>query len=83
MNNVFLGQVNPNMPRTFGDSNVHMSHFDKMVECNDPLPEAHGAKPTETESRIGQFIADNLVEDGATLQMGAKRETTTKCMKTA
>lgn len=65
-----IGQVNPNMPRTFGDSNVHMSHFDKMVECNDPLPEAHGADPDETESRIGQFIADNLVEDGATLQMG-------------
>ena len=61
------------MPRTFGDSNVHMSHFDKMVECNDDLPLAHSAEPTDQESRIGQFIADNLVEDGATLQMGEKR----------
>jgi len=63
-------QVNPNMPRTFGDGVIHKSHFDALVEVDHPLPEIHTAPATETEDKIGQFIADNLVMDGATLQMG-------------
>ena len=64
------GQVNPNMPRTFGDGIIHQSHFDAMVETDDPLPQRPPAKPTATEVTIGEIIAANLVEDGATLQMG-------------
>lgn len=64
------GLVNPNMPRTFGDGIIHQSHFDAMVETNDPLPQAPPAKPSKVESTIGEIIAANLVEDGATLQMG-------------
>lgn len=66
----FAAQVNPNMPRTFGDGIIHMSHFDAMVQCSDPLPEMGVQKIGAAEETIGKFIAENLVHDGATLQMG-------------
>ena len=47
-----------------------MTHCDAMVECHDPLPELSLGEPSKAEERIGQLIADNLVQDGATLQMG-------------
>lgn len=65
-----VAQVNPNMPRTFGDGIIHSSHFDFAVNVDVPLPEHGGKPPTEVESKIGKLIAENLVEDGATLQMG-------------
>jgi len=58
------------MPRTFGDGVIHKSHFDALVEADHPLPEIHDSTATDEEEKIGQFIADNLVMDGATLQMG-------------
>lgn len=65
-----IGQVNPRMPRTQGDSLVHESHFDALVEGPMEIPE-HKAKPlTDVEKAIGKHIAENLVEDGATMQMG-------------
>ncbi|XP_049880868.1 4-hydroxybutyrate coenzyme A transferase-like [Pectinophora gossypiella] len=68
--NVIVAQVNKNMPRTFGDAIMHVSHIDYVVEANTPLPEHGGEAPTQEETKIGQLIAVNLVEDGATLQMG-------------
>ena len=61
------------MPRTFGDSIIHSSHIDIMVECNDfqPLQLPIGNPPGVEERRIGELIANNLVDDGATLQTGA------------
>jgi acyl-CoA hydrolase len=65
-----IGQVNSKMPRTQGDALVHTSHFDALVEGHGELPE-HKAKPlTDVEKAIGKHIAENLVEDGATMQMG-------------
>jgi len=58
------------MPRTFGDSIIHQSHFDYAVCADDPLPEHPDKKLSDAEQKIGKFIAENLVEDGATLQMG-------------
>ncbi|CAG2058085.1 unnamed protein product [Timema podura] len=63
-------QVNPQMPRTFGDSQIHQSHFDFAVKVDVPLPEHGGEPATEVEQKIGSQIADNLVDDGATLQLG-------------
>ena len=57
------------MPRTFGDASVHVSHFDSLVEGHVPLPEHRAAALTEIEIAIGKHIAENLVEDGATLQV--------------
>ncbi|HEY5692488.1 MAG TPA: acetyl-CoA hydrolase/transferase C-terminal domain-containing protein [Cyclobacteriaceae bacterium] len=65
-----IAQVNPNMPRTHGDSFVHISKFDAIVECNDPLPEVlYGPRITEQDLAIGKYCAE-LIEDRSTLQMG-------------
>lgn len=67
---MFIAQINKQLPRTFGDAIIHSSHFDFAACIDEPLP-SHGGKPSsEQETKIGQLIAENLVEDGATLQMG-------------
>ena len=58
------------MPRTLGDSLIHMSHIDCMVEHDTPLPEIAPIIRTPEINEIARLIADNLVEDGATLQTG-------------
>ncbi|EDW58384.1 4-hydroxybutyrate coenzyme A transferase [Drosophila virilis] len=65
-----VAQINPNMPRTFGDSIIHKSHFDFAIEVNDKLPQHGTGEISAVEKKIGQLIAENLVQDGATLQMG-------------
>lgn len=64
-----IAQVNNYMPRTHGDSMIHVSHIDFMVEFDEPLPELQTGELNEAEIAIGKNIAE-LVEDGATLQMG-------------
>ncbi len=64
-----IAEINPNMPRTMGDGNIHISRFDKVVDVDYPLPTLEVPPPNDVETRIGQHIA-SLVEDGATLQMG-------------
>lgn len=66
---VLIAEINPHMPRTQGDGNIHISRFDKVIEVNYPLPTLIIPEPTEIERKIGQNIA-GLVENGATLQMG-------------
>lgn len=68
----FTAQVNPKMPRTFGDALIHQSHFDYAVKVDSPLPEHGGQPPTDNDKKIGSLIAENLVENGATLQMGMR-----------
>ncbi len=62
-------EVNPNMPRVFGDSTVHVSRVTAVVEHAVPLLEAGKAPATPQDEMIGAIIA-GLVEEGATLQMG-------------
>jgi acyl-CoA hydrolase/GNAT superfamily N-acetyltransferase len=65
-----IAQVNPRMPRTWGDSVVHIDDIDYLVEYEEPLVEAlPSIKNTEIASRIG-FYVNQLVDDGATLQIG-------------
>ena len=62
--------VNPQMPRTHGDSMVHVQRIDKMVWNEEELMTLdYGAKVTEIEMQIGKNVAE-LIEDKATLQMG-------------
>ncbi|KAM3718232.1 4-hydroxybutyrate coenzyme A transferase [Dirofilaria immitis] len=62
---------NKNMPRTFGDGLIHESHIDFMIENDFPLYECKfTAKTSEAETKIGELIANQLVSNGATLQMG-------------
>lgn len=58
------------MPRTFGDGLVHSSHFEAMAQTDRPIYEKPQGQPDPAETRIGQIIAENLVENGATLQLG-------------
>ncbi|XP_044738755.1 4-hydroxybutyrate coenzyme A transferase-like [Chrysoperla carnea] len=67
---IIIAQINRQMPRTFGDGLIHISHFDYCTEIDTPLPESGGQTPSEAEIKIGKFIAENLVDNGATLQMG-------------
>lgn len=61
------------MPRTFGDSIIHSSQIDVMVE-DDLVPYTRNPGVlTDVEDRIGDLVANNLVDNGATLQMGISR----------
>jgi acyl-CoA hydrolase len=64
-----LAQVNKHMPRTHGDTQIHLSELDYVVYHDEPLHEAHVPQPNAVERKIGEFVSW-LVEDGATLQMG-------------
>ena len=64
-----VAQVNDKMPRTLGDSFLHVSRLAKVVEVSDELPELKIPQFTEVEEKIGSYIAE-LVEDGCTLQLG-------------
>ncbi|HEC78847.1 MAG TPA: acetyl-CoA hydrolase/transferase family protein [candidate division WOR-3 bacterium] len=64
-----IAQVNEKMPRTLGDSFIHVSRVAKIVEISEELPELEPIPFTEVEKRIGLNIA-GLVEDGSTLQLG-------------
>jgi acyl-CoA hydrolase len=64
-----IAQVNPQMPRTFGDGIIHISQIDYLVEVNTPIFGHGHAEITENENRIGQYVA-SLIDDRSTLQMG-------------
>jgi len=65
-----IAQVNPLMPRTWGDSFVHVDEIDWLVPYEEPLVEMLPAgKDTEIARRIGLFVSQ-LIDDGATLQVG-------------
>ncbi len=64
-----IAQLNGAMPRTLGDSFVHVDEIDLAIEVHQPPHEHHSARVGDVERRIGEFVAD-LVPDGATIQMG-------------
>ena len=66
---IVIAQVNPQMPRTFGDSVLKISSIDYLVAVDTPIY-GHGTDAiTEQEELIGGFVA-SLIEDESTLQMG-------------
>jgi acyl-CoA hydrolase len=64
-----IAQVNPRMPRSLGDGLIHVDQLDYMVEVDEPIPELPPAALTAEERAIGRHCSE-LVEDGATLQIG-------------
>src|SRR5580765_2646678 len=62
-------QLNSGMPRTLGDSFIHVGEIDLAVEVDLPPYTYSSGVIGEVERRIGEFVAD-LVPDGATLQLG-------------
>ncbi len=68
---IIIAEVNQQMPRTLGDSFIHVSRLNYVVPVDYPLPEiAFGEEgPTEVVEKIAGHIAE-LIPDGATMQMG-------------
>ena len=64
-----VAQFNTAMPRTLGDSFIHVSQIDLAVEVDVPPYEHAVGELGQVQRRIGEFVAD-LVPDGATLQLG-------------
>ncbi|ABK44301.1 acetyl-CoA hydrolase/transferase [Magnetococcus marinus MC-1] len=65
-------QINAFMPRTFGESFIHIDQIDYAVEINTPIVELPVQGTDEVSQRIGQYVA-MLVNDGSCLQLGAGR----------
>jgi len=66
---VIIAEVNRQMPRTLGDSFIHVSRLHHIVEVDYPIPEAPQGGSSEQHMLVGQHIAE-MIPDGATLQMG-------------
>jgi len=66
---IIIAEVNENMPRTCGDSFIHLSRIDYLVEVSEPIYEIPPTNITNVERRIGENVA-SLVEDEATIQIG-------------
>ena len=66
---VVIAQVNDEMPYTLGDSLVHESQIDFIVEHSSPLPPYPLRPPGDLDAVIGRYVA-RLIPDGAMLQCG-------------
>ncbi|MCC5912668.1 MAG: acetyl-CoA hydrolase/transferase family protein [Clostridiaceae bacterium] len=64
-----IAVANPNLPRTFGDTMVHVSELDVVVENTYDVPALAESLLNDKDKKIGEFIAE-LVEDEATIQLG-------------
>lgn len=66
---IVIAEVNETMPRTHGDSFVHSSEIDFLVDSDLPIYELGNGATTEVEKSIGKYTAE-LIEDGCCLQLG-------------
>ena len=62
-------QVNENLPDVWGDTEIHISDVDYIVEAASPVPYLPESQPNETEKTIGGFISE-LIHDGDCIQLG-------------
>lgn len=62
-------EINKNLPWTLGDTQVHISEVDFVVENHVPLVQSPAVPPTDAEEKIGGHIAA-LIQNGSTLQLG-------------
>ncbi|MCE5334348.1 MAG: GNAT family N-acetyltransferase [Desulfobacteraceae bacterium] len=67
-----VAQVNPRMPRTLGDSFLHISQISHFVHFEEPLLEVHFSERSAVAERIARYVSA-LVEDGSTVQVGLGR----------
>ncbi len=67
---IVIAQVNPRMPFTHGSAFVREEEIDYVVEVDEAIPEAPPAAWNDSQRRIGELIAEYLIEDGSTLQVG-------------
>ncbi|CUP08571.1 MAG: acetyl-CoA hydrolase/transferase family protein [Clostridium baratii] len=66
---IVIFEVNENLPRVHGDTQVHISEVDYILENTTKVNELISSKPSEKDLVIGEYIS-SLVEDGSTIQLG-------------
>jgi acyl-CoA hydrolase/GNAT superfamily N-acetyltransferase len=66
---VVIAEVNPQMPRTLGDSFINVKDIDVLVENDAPILEYVPRPPDEIALKIAEYISQ-LVDNGSTLQIG-------------
>ena len=68
---IIIAEVNEKMPRTLGDSFIHVSRLNYIVPVNYPIPELAMSEdgPSDVVEKIAGVIAE-MIPDGATMQMG-------------
>ncbi len=78
---VVIAEVNRQMPRTHGDTFLHVSRLSAVVETSRPLLELCTEKFTDLHMRVARHVAQ-LIPDGATLQtgIGGIPEAVLKCL---
>ena len=64
-----IAQINPKMPRTLGDSFIHLNKIHRIVEVTDDILEHPQGQVSDVATRIGTNITA-LIENGSTLQLG-------------
>lgn len=62
-------EINPNMPYTYGDVELHINDIDYMVEVSYPVPTLADVASNEKDTKIGQAIAE-YINDGDCIQLG-------------
>lgn len=67
-----IAEVNPRMPYTLGDSHIHVSGVDGLIEVDYPLTEEAPAEPSAAARAVAQYVLDH-VPDGATIEIGVGR----------
>ncbi len=67
-----IAQVNPRMPRTHGNSFIHVYDLDVLVPADTPILEVHPPAVTETTRQIAENLSA-LIDDGSTLEIGIGR----------
>ena len=67
-----IAQVSAAMPRTLGDSFIHVNSIDVLIPHDEPVIEVPVGQPDETLRKIGQNVS-RLVEDGSTIECGIGR----------
>src|SRR5262245_47817455 len=67
-----IAEVNPAMPRTYGESFVHLDRFDALVDVDTPVAEYLHPQIGEVAERVARYIA-SIIDDGSTLQIGLGR----------
>ncbi len=70
--NLVIAQVNESMPRTMGDSFIHVNSIDAMVPFDEPVIPVDPAMPTDVLRDIGRNLS-RLIDDGSTIECGIGR----------
>lgn len=64
-----IAEVNPNLPKVNGETEIHISQIGCVVESNEPVPTLARRPLGDEDVAIGKYIA-SLVNDGDTIQLG-------------